>query len=498
MHVSDIDLHFGQGICELRAQVHSRALREPFWLWYRFPEIVSQFIGASFGNLLTVALLLPAMKAGEPLEVPTPVSPRLFQSLKRIQTIHRAWDATLSPVEVYATLRRDAPTPGTEVGLFFSSGVDSFYSLIKNTLDHPLNEDIITHLIVVHGVDIHVGEWKSDVFARMHANTNRIAEQLGKRVISAATNLKDLIGWGGLGHGAALASIGLALEGMCKKVYIAAEDTYTTLAPGPIHPLLDPLWSTEACEFVHDGLEASRLDKIRFIAQSQVAMDHLRVCWASERPEFNCGQCSKCLRTMLGLHIAGALNKCQTLPQRIDLELLRKLPLLHAYEFTIFQEHLDELSCSETDESIRSALSEGLEAQKPYFQRLEQAKKSIARFIPLPDRFILVDQDSIRGQLGAARKAIPFLEREGQYNGLPADDVTAIQELERLKKEGAKFIVFWWADFWWLDHYAGFNQHLRSQYPCILEDESLVVFDLRTEIGQAEMDLSSIYTKERA
>ena len=484
MKVSNIDLTTCGESLELRAQVSSATLKEPFLLWYRFPAEMSCFISANSGNPFLTALLLPAMKAGEPLEIPAPISPRLAHSIKRIQTIFQAWDRTLSKVEVHAPLRKDTPPAGEEVGLFFSLGVDAFYSLIKNALDHPLNEDVITHLIIVYGADIYISDEKHNVFAQMLANTYRIGKQLGKDVVPITTNVKEFLSAcrirrGFIGHGTALISVSLALEGMFRRINIATGNTYTDLAPAGNHPLLDPLWSSETCEFVHDGLEANRLDKIRMLTQSQIALDTLRVCWAKERPEYNCGQCAKCLRTMLGLHIAGALEQCRTLPNTIDPELLRTIPLLAAYEEgAFFQELLDALDDSESDTLIRAALLEGLTKGRRYFERLEQAKRTIDRLIPLHEEFILVDQDTIRHELGIGRKVIPFLERDGQYHGPPADDEEGIHELERLRASGAKFIVFWWSNFWWLDYYAGLNQHLRSRYHCILEDDSLIAFDL--------------------
>jgi hypothetical protein len=44
---------------------------------------------------------------------------------------------------------------------------------------------------------------------------------------------------------------------------------------------------------------------------------------------------------------------------------------------------------------------------------------------------------------------------------------------------GAGFIVFAWPAFWWLDHYAGLHRHLRAHFRCVLENDRLVVFDLR-------------------
>jgi hypothetical protein len=84
----------------------------------------------------------------------------------------------------------------------------------------------------------------------------------------------------------------------------------------------------------------------------------------------------------------------------------------------------------------------------------------------------------IRWTLGSGRVAVPFLERDGVYWGPPLDDETAIRDMERLREAGAKFMVFWWSEYWWLDYYAAFGQHMRNNYRCLLEDDSVIIFDL--------------------
>jgi O-methyltransferase len=106
--------------------------------------------------------------------------------------------------------------------------------------------------------------------------------------------------------------------------------------------------------------------------------------------------------------------------------------------------------------------------------------QDLTSIIPPGDAFILVDQAQLDSLVIPGRRAIPFLERDGQYWGLPRDDHMAISEFERLRHGGAHFIVFGWPAFWWLDHYAGFHRHLRSAFRCVLHNERLVVFDLRT------------------
>ena len=114
--------------------------------------------------------------------------------------------------------------------------------------------------------------------------------------------------------------------------------------------------------------------------------------------------------------------------------------------------------------------------------RTQQAIQEIEGLVPPDDCFILVNGDKWcePERPVANRRSIPFLEKEGTYWGPPPDDETGIREVERLRRQGARFIVFAWPAFWWLDYYSGLHRHLRSMFRCVLENERLVIFDLRT------------------
>jgi hypothetical protein len=110
-------------------------------------------------------------------------------------------------------------------------------------------------------------------------------------------------------------------------------------------------------------------------------------------------------------------------------------------------------------------------------RRIRRVAREIARLTTPEGKFILVDEEQLRGELGLAG-AIPFLEKDGQWWGAPADDAAALRELERLRQAGATHIVFLWPSFWWLEHYQQFHQWLRSRHRCVLKNERLVVFAL--------------------
>jgi O-methyltransferase len=94
-------------------------------------------------------------------------------------------------------------------------------------------------------------------------------------------------------------------------------------------------------------------------------------------------------------------------------------------------------------------------------------------------RIILVDDDAVRGQIPPAVPTLPFIERDGRYYGPPADDHTAIQELNRMRSLGAGVIAFAWPSLWWLEHYSLLCAHLNDQGERIIDKEHIVAFRIR-------------------
>jgi hypothetical protein len=115
-----------------------------------------------------------------------------------------------------------------------------------------------------------------------------------------------------LSHGSALASVAHALSGSFDRILIPATHTYNLIYPFGSHPLLDPLWSSSQLEIMQDGCEAGRIEKCEFISNHDPALNALRVCWKNPGAAYNCGQCEKCVRTMLILKSLGALDRCST------------------------------------------------------------------------------------------------------------------------------------------------------------------------------------------
>ncbi len=117
-----------------------------------------------------------------------------------------------------------------------------------------------------------------------------------------------------------------------------------------------------------------------------------------------------------------------------------------------------------------------------WYHRLHLSLQDITTLIPPGKIFILVDEDQLGfSETISSLRRLPFLERDGQYWGAPPNDQIAIRELERMRQSGASFIVLAWTAFWWLDYYVEFIHYLRSNFPCVLENERLIVFNLKDQ-----------------
>ncbi len=77
-------------------------------------------------------LLIPAMRAGETLEIRAKIV-QIDAGHSQDQQIFSSWNQELSQISIRAPIRRKPPSAaqGTRRVLFFSCGIDSFYSLLR-------------------------------------------------------------------------------------------------------------------------------------------------------------------------------------------------------------------------------------------------------------------------------------------------------------------------------------------------------------------------------
>jgi hypothetical protein len=124
------------------------------------------------------------------------------------------------------------------------------------------------------------------------------------------------------------------------------------------------------------------------------------------------------------------------------------------------------------------------QSNKSWTRNVRRAFHEISSRIPEDATLVLIDEAAFGNQTLERRRVLPFIEREGAYWGPPDDDDTAILEFERMRTQGARYVVVGWPAFWWLDYYAGFFKHVRAQSSCILSTDRVFIFDFGRNEGQ--------------
>lgn len=253
---------------------------------------------------------LGTMKHGLDIRATDPVSKTFLANQQRLMGVFTGWfpEFQLPNLQAEHVYQAESKKTG-RVGSFFTGGVDSFYTFIKHRAD-------ITDLIYVHGYDVQLEdlEKRRDISAMGAA----IERDTGVRFIEIETNavrlFKDHGKWGLHGHGYGLGTIVRLLDAYLERIYIPSSFAEAELMPWASHPDTDVLFADESIKVIHDGCEAGRTEKIKLIANSAMALQHLRVCWKKTEGTYNCGVCEKCLRTMTTLYGLGKLSTTSTFP----------------------------------------------------------------------------------------------------------------------------------------------------------------------------------------
>ncbi len=310
-----------------------------------------------------VASIMPALRFGEQrVHVDAEICPELQSGLVTAMSLIRHWfyDSSRKLVRIEAKPQSKPPASHMtdRAGFFFSGGIDSMATLRANRLNYPLEHPgALKDAFLIYGLDVGTEGGEDAIFEQVVDTLKPFAGKAGITLIPVYSNVytnhrhldRNWDFWLYEFQASALASVAHAFTKRVSNVSIASTLDIYNPKPEGSHPLLDSNYSSYDLRIRHDGGSLSRLDKVKLLAPWDLALQYVRVCMNTEqyRPDMlNCGKCEKCLRTMLELLVAGALDRAEAFPDNdVSAELVRtQVRMPRAYLETFYGELVEPLA----------------------------------------------------------------------------------------------------------------------------------------------------------
>ncbi len=307
-------------------------------LWYSIDTEYENYLCINRADAFVMALLVQAMTFNHDIKCDDPISakfkffltkqyiPTLSENIKPYHNIKIDSDITTEPYKNCGA-----------VGVGFSAGSDSMYSVINNTkmtCKYPL-----THIAVFNCVNFEKYEEESrNIFINNCKALQKFANQQKLKLVALDTNFYEELHWKFTNEivSMRIISCALALQGLFS-VYLVSSPSFTLekfnleLEDSTRFDLLTiNSASTESLSIYLSGAEADKVQKITQISDYEPSYKYLHSCFSSDEPgKKNCGTCKKCKDAQIILY---ALEKLDNYNAVYDTENFKKdLPKVIAY-----------------------------------------------------------------------------------------------------------------------------------------------------------------------
>lgn len=357
-----------------------------------------------------IASVIPGLYFGEQrVFIDEAICPKLKDGLNTAMQLLRHWWYPPGHQIVSIEARKQQNISDNELhkraAFCFSGGVDSMATLYHNRLEfHPDHPGYLRDGLLVFGMEVK----DIEKFRKVLRLIDTIAEASDLTFIPVYTNITD-IGpvnrrefwhefWLCQYMSASFAAIAHAFSKRWHSLSFNSSHDVPNLIPQGDHPLLTACYSSWGLQVSQAGFNLSRFDKVKMIADWNVALQNLRVCNRDDRYEdgmLNCGRCEKCVRTMLALEAAGALDRATAFPiRRLTVQKVAETVRLGRSTAPLYKELLSPLKASG-----RSDLAQVVE-QKMAEYRQKKAKEK------LRNQFLGFDQKYLGGTVKKLKKRI--------------------------------------------------------------------------------------------
>lgn len=296
-------------------------------LWFRVADEHADLV-SDRADAALLGLLLPAMRAGENVQVRGAVSERLHYNLSGpLQFVMQHVIPGLHTIRVQPSEIVSSPRRAAGVATGFSAGIDSFSVLADHHYGDPLPGFRLTHLLY-NNVGSN-GAAGNPLFRMRYERLKPVADRIGLPFVAVDSNLMSFYEGVSFKHSYTVrnAVVALLLQAGIGRTFHAAGTVLSGAPPSlPLKdvahfdPVILPMMSTEVLDAMWVGGTYTRVQKTLQVAEIEDSWDALDVCVRNDRAG-NCSTCKKCVRTLLTLEIAGLLDRYEGL---FDVALYRR------------------------------------------------------------------------------------------------------------------------------------------------------------------------------
>ena len=305
-------------------------------IWIAVKNENADMLTTDVYNMFLFYPLYMAMYYKSDLHLHGNVSRQLYQNITTyLQPIMCSFSDDLKRVNVIVDGYAEAEGSHHMIGSSFSGGVDCLSAIYNHYYKEQHEGSKINALFMI--IDYDGDEDVRNVFLQLSGKLRKAAAEMKLPLYEIDTNIKVFL------HHLVdrcsffcIYSCAFAFEKVLKKYYIGSGLSYAETLKWAAHyrdedwagysdPYAIPLMESERLKLVIDGCQYTRREKVELISDWDIAQRYLYVC-AGKKSTSNCGECTKCRRTLLCLD---AMGKLEAFSGVFDLEKYRK----HAEEY---------------------------------------------------------------------------------------------------------------------------------------------------------------------
>jgi len=264
-------------------------------------------------------MVMDAMNENRDIVVHGKVSRELLSNLVEYQAVWNKWLPEIyNRVNIKVEEIIENPSKVSGALCAFSGGVDATFTVFRNSLNkNSYRSQKINLCSIIHGFDIPLVDNKA--FNNVLNQASKTLKVLGIPILPIRTNYRHISNIDNWSYAHLWATVGTLInyKGLAGVCLIGSTEPYNSLViPWGSTPISDHLLSSASFKVMHDGASHSRNEKVKELAEWNVGLENLRVCIFGEHKDRNCGQCEKCIRTMLNF-LVNKLEIPSSFPKKI-------------------------------------------------------------------------------------------------------------------------------------------------------------------------------------